>query len=273
MDTLLKADGSTITQSEEIVEEVHHFCLELYSPTEPSSTEKAESLKARNRMLAGTHKALSTNNLLMLEAIPTYNEVRNTIWLLPSNKAPGPDGLTAEVFRSCWDFIKEDFMELICEFWLSGVLPEMIKEGLIRLIPKKADKKLLKNWRPLTMLNTTYKILAKLLANRLKKVLPTLISRQQTGFIPGRYISENISIAWLTIDWVPRHKVLALFLKLDFEKAFDKVDHSYIWDTMHLLGIGSHFIKLVKALLTPASSIVQVNGHVTKSIGLSRGVR
>lgn len=123
------------------------------------------------------------------------------------------------------------------------------------------------------MLNTTYKIIAKILAKRLKRILPSLISRKQTGFIPGRHILENISIAWLTIDWIQRHKTQALFLKLDFEKAFNRVDHSYVWETMHLLGIGNHFIWLVKALLTPASSVVQVNGFITKSIGLRWGVR
>lgn len=140
-------------------------------------------------------------------------------------------------------------MAIVEEFWMSHSLPDRIKERLIKLIPKKMDKKLLKDWRPLTILNTTYKILAKLLAIRLKRVLPSLISKQQTGFILGRHILENISIAWLTIDWIQKNLIPSLFLKLDFEKAFDRVDHSYIWETMHLLGIGSHFIKLVKGCL------------------------
>lgn len=119
-------------------------------------------------------------------------------------------------------------MALICEFWISGTLPKSIKEGLIRLIPTKADKGFLKNWMPLTMLNTTQEILAKILANRLKRILPLFINRQQMGFVPGWHILENISVAWLTIDWIQRTKTPALFLRLDFEKTFNRVDHSYI---------------------------------------------
>lgn len=164
-------------------------------------------------------------------------------------------------------------MAMIENFWITGILPDSIKDGFIKLIPKKADKILLKDWHPLTMLNITYKLIAKILAVRLKRVLPSLISKQQTGFIPGSHILENISVAWLTFDWIHRNKFPALNLKLDFEKAFDKVEHDYIWETMHLLGIGSHFIKLVKALLVPAASVVQVNGFVTCGIPLRRGVR
>lgn len=165
------------------------------------------------------------------------------MWQLPHDKSPRPDGMTAEVYTACWGFMDHTLVRMIHEFQSTGSLATGIKDGLIRYIPKKADKRLLKDWRPLTMLNTVYKLIAKLLANRLKLLLPKLINPQQTGFIPGRYILENISIVWLTSDWLRRTKQGALFLKLDFEKAFDRVSHSHIWEAMHFMGIGSHFIR------------------------------
>lgn len=123
------------------------------------------------------------------------------------------------------------------------------------------------------MLDTLYKILAKLLANRLKPLLTALISPQQTGFVLGWNILHNISLAWLTKDWLQHTKTLALFLQLDFEKAFDRIEHSYIWETMECLGFSGKFLELTKALILDAFSKVHVNGLFTDQIPVTRGVR
>jgi hypothetical protein len=121
-----------------------------------------------------------------------------------------------------------DIAAMIAKFWETKTMVYKIKEGVIKLIPKKVDKRHLKDWRPLTMLTTTYKLIAKLLASRLRLVLPKIINIQQTGFIPGRHILENISLAWLTADWIQKTRYKALFLKLDFKKAFDRVEFDYL---------------------------------------------
>lgn len=185
-------------------------------------------LEDRRNLLAHTKGTVPMSMLEMLEAIPSPLEVKQVVWMLPSDKAPGPDKLTAEVVRAGWEFI-QDFMKMIEEFWILGCLPAEVKEGLIKLFPKKADKRALKDWRPL-MINTTYKIIAKILALRLKKILPRLINPQKTGLIPGKNILENILVAWLTAECVTKHRMPALFLKLDFEKAFERVEHTYIWE-------------------------------------------
>jgi hypothetical protein len=118
------------------------------------------------------------------------------------------------------------------------------------------------------MFTVVYKIIAKLLALHLKVLLPQLVSPQQTGFIPGRHILENVSLAWLAHDWVKATGNSALFLSLDFEKAFDRVNHEYLWTTMEWLGFGAHFILLVQSLLTHATSRVFVNGRFTSEIPL-----
>jgi hypothetical protein len=183
--------------------------------------------------------------------------------MLHNDKSPGADGLMSEVFKAYWHFMQQEFLLMVLAFPETGELAYTIKEGVIKLLPKKPDKRRLWDWWPLTMLTVVYKIIAKLLALRLKVLLPQLISPQQTGYIPGRHILENISLAWLTHDWVKATSHSALFLSLDFEKACDRINHEYIWSIMAMLGSGAHFILLVQSLLTNATSQVFVNGMFT----------
>jgi hypothetical protein len=166
----------------------------------------------------------------------------------------------------------DNFLAMALTFWQAGELTPKLKEGLIKIIPKKVDKRRLKDWWPLTMLNLAYKLLAKLLALRLRIVIPTLIAPQLTGFVPGRNILENISLAWLTLDWLNHRNEPALFLSLDFEKAFDRVEHAYLWETMSWLGLGGTFLQLVQGLICNATSKLHVNGMYSSLIDMQRGV-
>ncbi|CAM6124136.1 unnamed protein product [Calypogeia fissa] len=203
---------------------------------------------------------------------PTEKELKDVLDLLPNDKAPGIDGLTAKVFKACWDFIREDLLAMVLDFWATGTLAHCIKEGVLKLIPKKADKRRFKDWRPLTMLTTIYKLIAKIIALRIKVFLPRMIAPQQTGFIPGRHILENISVAWLTMDWIKAKRLPSIFLKLDFEKAFDRVHHGYLWETLRCLGFSPHLVSLIQSLLTDAYSRVHINGTFSPKIHLLRGV-
>lgn len=104
MSELQLQDGSIITAQAYILLEVQRFCENLYSPAPLNLLEKNHRSLARKRLLSHTHNSLTPSNLAMLESFPSLREVKDTLWLLLDDKAPGPDGLTAEVFRSCWDF-------------------------------------------------------------------------------------------------------------------------------------------------------------------------
>jgi hypothetical protein len=209
---LILDDGIEITDTTKILKETTQFYARLYSAGHPSS----ETEQARRTLFKLPCTKVTPGEKVMLEAVPTPLEVKETLLLIPLDKSPGIDGLTAEVHRACWTFMAEDFLAMTIKFWQTGELVTKVKEGLIKLIPKKADKRRLKDWRPLTMLTTAYKIIAKLLALRLRLVIPSLVSTQQTGFVPGRNILENISMAWLTADWLKHTQKQALFLSLDF---------------------------------------------------------
>lgn len=105
------------------------------------------------------------------------------------------------------------------------------------------------NEMTIAMLPMTYKILSELLANRLKHLIPLLVDSQQTGFVHGRSITDNLLAFCMGEDWVKLSKQQIALLKLDFAKAFDKVDHSFIWDTLHNMGFENRFIILLMGLV------------------------
>lgn len=123
------------------------------------------------------------------------------------------------------------------------------------------------------MMPIIYKLITKLLAVRFSPHNASIINSQQIGFIPDTHILENISLAWMTHDLVIHFNIPTLFFKLDFEKAFDRVEHKYIWVVLTKVGLGGTFLQLVKGLLARATSKVHVKGHFTQEIPITQGVR
>ncbi|CAM6082561.1 unnamed protein product [Calypogeia fissa] len=168
MKELLLDNGTLITDPTLILEEVTRQCHSLYSPDTCSEQESILQAVARRKLLSGVRHQLTPAERRFLEEPPSASEVKEVLDMLPNDKAPGMDGLTAEVFRACWDFMHMDLLLMVLDFWHTSSISHTIKEGILKLIPKKADKWRFKDWRPLTMLTTIYKLIAKLLALRLK---------------------------------------------------------------------------------------------------------
>lgn len=232
-----------------------------------------EDIYVRSAMMQRVENKLTDAERLMLSAPPTVKEVEDVLFSLPANKSPGVDGVSVEALRKTWPVMKAFYLAMVQKFWEEGILAESITEGMIRLIPKSVNKTELKDWRPLTMLNTDYKIIARLLPSRLQVILPTLILPQQTGFIKGRNMLDNVLTLWMAQDAAKVTSSKGMFVKLDFEKAYDRVEHSYLWDTMEQCGLGEKFISLVKGLTVGASTAVHVNGAKTFRFPVERGVR
>ena len=127
-----------------------------------------------------------------------------------------------------------------------------MRRGIITLLPTKDKKNLLrfKNWRPISLLNTDYKILAKVLAFRLKKVLPSVIHEDQSGLISGRYIGDNIKLFIDVLHYFKRNDIPGLVLSIDFEKAFDKVESEFLYFVMKKFGFEEKFIRWIRLLYT-----------------------
>lgn len=148
------------------------------------------------------------------------------------------------------------------------------KEGIITCIPKQnKNRQFLKNWRPISLLNCTYKLASTCLANRLKNVLPHLINSDQTGFMAGRYIGENIRLIYDLFCYTEHENKPGLLLLVDFEKAFDSVSWSFINNVLDYFNFGPDFKQWINILYKNTKSCVQINGHISQWFNLQRGCR
>ena len=158
------------------------------------------------------------------------------------NKTPGTDGLTAEFYLRFWTDISGPLIDCLNHGALLGELSISQRQGIISLIPKKnKDALLLKNWRPISFLNTDYKLATKCIAKRLEKVLPYLIDGDQTGYIKGRFIGENIR---LISDIIEQNKE-GMILFLDFEKAFDSLEWEFLFKVLNTMNFGQSFLNWI----------------------------
>ena len=146
---------------------------------------------------------------------------------MPNNKSPGNDSLTKEFYETFWEEIKITLCNSITKSYQNGELSTSKRQAVIKLIEKKGkDKKLIKNWRPISLLNLDTKLISKVLAERLKKVLPYLISKNQTAYVKGRFISEGGRLISDILEISDNLKIKGFLMTLDIEEAFDLVNYS-----------------------------------------------
>lgn len=155
----------------------------------------------------------------------------------------------------------------------SGQLHPHIKKGKIVFIPKPGHLNQVTNYRPITLLNSAYKVQAKLIATRLKPMLPSLIRPSQTGFVPGRSILDNIFAAEEAMEWAVESKQNLVLMLLDYEKAFDRVSWTFLHAVMSKLGFNDDFIRWTASLYQGSDSMVMVNGEASPAFSLGRAVR
>jgi exonuclease III len=157
----------------------------------------------------------------------TKDEIREALFQMAPLKAPRPDGFTAEFFQKNWAMIGDEVCDAISEMYSTAVMPELLNYTHIVLIPKTKSPLSVTEFRPISLCNVLYKLVSKVLANRLKRILPSIISPTQSAFIPGRLISDNILAAYETLHTMHtglRGKKGYMAVKLDMSKAYDRVE-------------------------------------------------
>ncbi|KAL3686155.1 hypothetical protein R1sor_004177 [Riccia sorocarpa] len=262
-------NGNSIDDREGILEEVHKFYEDLYA-----AEVETDSMRENRRVVVGRiDRRFTSEQNLTLEEMPSEELITTIVMEMPKEKSPGLDGVMVEILRIGWEFMREECFQMVQSFWDHKKLRGKDSKGVIKLIPKNDRRHLLQNWRPITLPTTTYKIIAKIIAVRLKDMLPGLIDLQQTGFVAGRNIIDNILSLRLGQEWAQVSDQNVLFVKLDFMKAYDRVAHGFLWDTLGAMGMGEGTVDRIKGLVEGGSSEVHVNGSFTKAITIGRGVR
>ncbi|KAJ9539609.1 hypothetical protein OSB04_026115 [Centaurea solstitialis] len=218
-------------------------------------------------------KKISRDDAIFLEAPFDEAEVWNAIRDCGSSKSPGPDGFSFGFVKKFWEVLKEDFMKALRWFWEKEALGPGCNASFVSLIPKVATPLSLNDYRPISLIGVLYKVIAKVLAHRLKKVIGKVISDPQSAFIKGRNILDGVLIANEVVDFVRFKKRKGLIFKVDFEKAYDSVDWNFLLGTMNRMGFGKKWIGWISACLRSSSTSVLVNGSPSKEFMMEKGLR
>ncbi|CAM2117276.1 unnamed protein product [Caretta caretta] len=188
---------------------------------------------------------VSASDRDQLELPLTLAEFSEALHCMPTNKSPGMDRLTVEFYRVFWDVLGPDLVTVWDESLQSGVLPLSCRRAVLALLPKKGDLRDLRNWRPISLLSTDYKIIVKAISLRLGSVLADVIHPDQTYTVPD----------------------------LNQEKAFDRVDHGYLLSTLRAFGFGPQFVGFLWVLYASAECLVKLNWTLTELVNFGQGVR
>jgi Reverse transcriptase (RNA-dependent DNA polymerase) len=167
---------------------------------------------------------LTANQVAFLEASFTENEIKKIVFACNPNKAPGLDGFSFQFYQYFWDLISRDIFKLVNAFYHNQLDISKINLTVICLIPKKKQANFITNYRPISLINCSFKIISKLLADMLALVMNSLIDHTQTAYIKGRLIMDNVVCAHEVLHQVYVSKTKEVLFKIDFEKNFDRVN-------------------------------------------------
>jgi hypothetical protein len=226
---LINDQGIEVNKQDKILDEVKLFYQTLYE----NKDHLLDDINLDNAINSSDVKKVSENMKNLLEIEITKHELLEALTSFKNDKSPGTDGFTAEFLKKFWlDIGPYVFNSFKCSLD-SGKLSKSQTQGIISVLPKgQKPKEYLKNWRPISLLNTTYKLLSSVLANRMKPILCEIIHENQKDFLAGRFIGENSRHLYDIIQYCNESNIPGLILLLDFEKAFDSVSWKFIFKVL-----------------------------------------
>ena len=266
IDTLRVGD-QTITDPEEIKEHISsHFQNRWNQPISVANTDLKQYLSDIPTL---QEDALSSDHKILINT----QEIQEAIQSLRCNTSPGSDGLTPLFYRTFQHQLIPRLLELYNNMFLQNTAPPSHKLAVIKLIPKPGSKMDVNNWRPISLLNCDYKILAKIISLRLMPLLSSYISDSQQAGIQGRQIHHTLLNIKSAIDYSTDIDQPLALLQLDFSKAFDSVSHSFLIAVMQHIKVPPYLIKWISILLNNLIAKIQINHSFTESFPINTGIR
>nr|GEX13007.1 RNA-directed DNA polymerase, eukaryota [Tanacetum cinerariifolium] len=202
--------------------------------------------------------------VLYLETEVSIEEIKKVVWDCGTDKAPGPDGFTFGFYKQFWGLIESDVVAAVKYFFQTGSFYNGCNSSFITLIPKIPDAKLVKDFRPISLIGSLYKIITKILANRIMLVLGDLVNEVQSEFVADRQILDGPFILNEVYQWCKEKKKQSFIWNVDFEKAYDSVRWDYLHDVLRKFGFGDRWCGWIYECLRTSRGSVLVNGSPTE---------
>lgn len=221
------------------------------------------------------HKVFSNEDNETFRTPITNAEIWNSVKSIAPFKAPGPDGLQAIFYHKYWSIIGEDICNFVKNCFAESNIPEEANKTLISLIPKSDNPENIKMFRPISLCNVRYKIITKIIVARLRPLLDKIISPFQSSFIPGRSTNDNIIITQEILHSLrsKKGKKGGILLKIDLEKAYDKISWKFLLDTLLFFNLDPSLTALIMSCITSVKTAILWNGEPLEEFSPGRGIR
>ena len=192
---------------------------------------------------------------------------------MQNGKATGSDGFNVDFFKACWNIVKQDILQVVEDSRKNKTILKALNTTFITLIPKQDLAQTPDRFRPIALCNVVYNIISKVVANRLRPLLPSLVSGEQSGYVEGRKILNNIIQAHEVVHFLTSKRKDGMIMQLDIAKAYDKLNWNYIRKVLLAFGFDHNWIRWVMALVTSPSFSILVNGSPLETFIPSTGLR
>ena len=264
----IKKEGGGYAEDQK---EIEKTLTDFYSNLLEDQGENREEASAE--VIRNIPKLVSADqNKLLLKPVD-MKELEEAVNQMANGKAPGPDGFTKNFFHEFWDLMKEDILEIVENSRKTKGLLLALNSTFITLIPKEHGAEDPGKFRPIALCNVIYKIITKVIANRLKTVLPGIISPEQAGFVEGRQITDGIILVHETMHSIKERKIPGMMIKLDLSKAYDKINWDFLEKMMIAFGFDKEWVKWIMKLISSAFFSILVNGTPSDTFKSTRGIR
>lgn len=218
-------------------------------------------------------KCLNDQDRLYLDGKFYESEIKEAVWSCSGNNSACSDGYTFDFLKKCQETVKENMVSFVKDFHSKERLTKAYTTSFLTLIPKVNNPHSLSKYKPICLVGCLYKILAKLLALRLKRVIGKLISNKQYAFISDRNILDGVLVVNKFLDLEKSEKRSCLELKVDYEKAYDSVSQNHLIFLLNEMGFSAKWIKWMEACVFSSSMPLLVNGSVTNDFNMEKGLR
>jgi len=208
-----------------------------------------------------------------MEAPIMMGELETAVRMGKSNKTPGSDGINTEFFKIMWNTIKSDLLCIINEIFVEGMITDGQKKGLMLCVPKRSDPRGLQDYRTLTLLNADYKLLTRLIANRMQPWLTTALYQNQYCGTRGRTMLDAVATVRDAIANAQYTKSPLCVVTLDFTAAFDNISHDYLFAILKGYGFSDQMQQRIRQLYENTTSAVKINGHISQQIPIKCSIR